>query len=174
MGPPPCVCRLQLLCMWTKCLAQGGGGWRGSPEVPSAQLSTQQDLPSWLGPQRFSWRLVFEAESVLCTFSLVLPRSIHEQSRRGLPCLHLPSRGLLGLCWAPVLRPGARPRGRISLPGSMERGRADWSWPAVGPAARACVCPDAVAVRCPPQLPGLPRKERVLSRGAQEICASHC
>ena len=51
--------------------------------MPSTRLSTQQDLPSWLGPQRFSWWLVFEAGSVLCTCSLVLPRSIHEQRAEG-------------------------------------------------------------------------------------------
>ena len=105
--------------------------------MPGTQLSTQQDLPSWLGPQGFSWRLVFEVGSALCTFSLVLPRSVPKQ--RAGDSLLVPSPGRLpGLCWALVLCPGACLRGSTCLQGSTQRGCAPWSWPAVGPAARAC------------------------------------
>lgn len=94
--------------------------------MPGTRLSTQQDLPSWLGPQGFSWRLVFEVGSVLCTFSLVLPRSVPEQ-REGDALLAPSPGGLPGLCGALVLCPRApaceealafrAPRRAVSHPG---------------------------------------------------------
>ena len=141
--------------------------------MPGTQLSTQQDLPSWLGPQGFSWWLVCEVGSVLCTFSLVLPRSVPKQ-RAGDSLLAPSPGGLPGLCWVLVLCPGACLRGSTCLQGSTQRGCAPWSWPAVGPAAHACVCPDTLEARCPHSSLGFPEKRGCSAREPGRSLLGHC